>query len=164
MTIAAVPLLKSARHPCSSCFSKTDLVQSISRANCALNSLRQDAKNSFVCSRLDMPASRNSTGRRDCSVWNSHSIRPLAWGMLVVLDLPNHGWREASIWIISPQYWHLGRRGCGSSAKSSFSAGWNVWFLHIKWCRHLRYIKTLSYAKHKVSCCRCKKRSFKSNE
>lgn len=107
---------------------------------------------------------RDMIGRRDCSVWNSRSIRPLAWGMLVVLDLPNHGWREASIWIISPQYWHLGRRGCGSSAKSSFSAGWNVRFLHIKWCRHLRYIKTLSYAKHKVSCCRCKKRSFKCNE
>lgn len=66
---------------------------------------------------------RDMISRRDCSVWNSRSIRPLAWGMLVVLDLPNHGWREASIWIISPQYWHLGRRGCGSSAKSSFSAG-----------------------------------------
>lgn len=69
---------------------------------------------------------RDMISRRDCSVWNSRSIRPLAWGMLVVLDLPNHGWREASIWILLRAF-------------------------------HLRYIKTLSYAKHKVSCCRCKK-------
>lgn len=94
---------------------------------------------SYTVTYIDFPGRQDCKklgdfiGRRDCSVWNSRSIRPLAWGMLVVLDLPNHGWREASIWILLRAF-------------------------------HLRYIKTLSYAKHKASCCRCKKRSFKCNE